>query len=359
MDESLCIPQSKPTVGPHELRGIKAVLGSSQLAMGPQVRAFEELFKNKMGVRYAIAVNSGTSALHLALLGVGAKAGKEVILPSYACSALLNAVNYTGARPVIVDVDPCTFCISAQAAKKKINPRTAAIVAVHTFGIAGPIHELNRFGVPVIEDCAHAIGGHDNGKKLGTIGEAAIFSFYATKMITTGEGGMLATRSKKIAKLAESLRSYDEAARYKTRYNYKMSDIAAALGAVQLKQLQDFIKRRREIARQYDSLFKRYAFINVPIRDRSSDVFYRYVILMKNKVIARHFVRVMQSIDIVCDSPISRPIHSYLNLSDNIFPVTTDIVNRIVSIPIYPLLKEAQIRRIRTASMAFLDKVRY
>lgn len=334
------IPQSRPTIGAEESKAVDEVLTSGYLAMGPMVTAFEKEFAEFIGTRYAVAVNSGTSALHLSLLAVGIKSETEVIVPSYACPALLNAVRYTGACPVIVDIDPKNFCLSFEDTSRKITSRTAAIIAVHTFGMPADIAAFSSLGVPVIEDFTHSIGGDIGDKRMGSVGAVAMCSFYPTKMITTGEGGMLFTASNKILSIARNLRTYNISKSYAVRYNYKMSDIAAAIGKIQLSKLGGFIQKRRSIAKHYDSFFRRWDNITVPDRNPESDVFYRYIILLPDKGSADNFKNAMCKEGIICDSPVERPLHQYLDFPDEEFSGTLEVFNRTVSIPIYPSLTD-------------------
>lgn len=340
------IAQSKPTIGGEELLAVGDVLKSGQLAMGPAVRAFENKFCSLIGTRYACAVNSGTSALHLALLAIGVKAGDEVIIPSYSCTALLNAVWYAGATPVPADIDERSFCISREDAERRITSSTKAIIAVHTFGAAADISALRSTGIDVIEDCAHSLGGFQGSKKMGSIGTAAVYSFYPTKMMTTGEGGMITTSSESVFRFVTGAREYDMPEKPEVRFNYKMTDIAAAIGLAQLEKLDGFIARRRYVAERYNKLFTRCRFVTVPERDLSSDVVYRYILLFSDSGRAGDFIEAMNNSGIVCDRPVFRPLHSYLGLPDSGFPVASDVFARAVSIPVYPSLSDGDIERI-------------
>ena len=340
------ISQSRPTIDAEESRAVNAVLASGYLAMGPMVSGFERDFKEYTGTSYALAVNSGTSALHLALLAIGVKAEREVIVPSYSCAALFNAVRYTGAYPVVADIDPKTFCLSNEDASRKITSKTAAIIAVHTFGMPADIDILSSSNIPVVEDFTHSIGGYVQDRKMGGIGDVAICSFYPTKMLATGEGGMVLTSSNKIASVVDNLRTYNVSESYEVRYNYKMSDIAAAIGKIQLSKLEGCIQKRRSLAKRYDSFFKSWDVITVIRRNYEEDVFYRYIILMPNKSLAENFKNAMCKAGIICDSPVERPLHQYLNKPDEEFSGTLDAFNRAVSIPIYPSLTDEETVRI-------------
>jgi len=250
------IPHSRPTLGPEAAQAVFDVISSGYIAEGSAVEEFEQSFAKYLNIRHAVATNSGTSALHLALLALEVGPGDEVIIPSYVCSALLNAVNYTGATPVLADICPRTFNLEAADVKKRITDRTTAIIVPHLFGLAADLDALLALDVPIIEDCAQAVGAAYAQRPAGTFGAAAVFSFYATKVITTGEGGMVVTNSREIAGRIRDLKIYDQKDNYKIRFNYKMTDIQATLGLNQLQRLDAFIRRRKAIAEQYTRSFK-------------------------------------------------------------------------------------------------------
>ncbi|MBI5682451.1 MAG: DegT/DnrJ/EryC1/StrS aminotransferase family protein [Deltaproteobacteria bacterium] len=188
------IPHSKPTIEKEELSAVSDVLSLGQISQGLQVKEFERHFEEFFGLKKAVAVNSGTSALHLALIAVGVKTGDEVVIPSFVCTALLNAVNYIGAVPVIADINEEDFNLSPGDTKKRITKKTKAIIIPHMFGTpCNEIHGFKDIGIPIIEDCAQSIGAKISGHYVGTMGDVSTFSFYATKIMTTGEGGMVAS----------------------------------------------------------------------------------------------------------------------------------------------------------------------
>ncbi len=189
------IPHSRPTLGEDEVRAVAAVIESGNIAEGEVVQRFEKAFARKMGVQHAVAVSSGTAALHLALLAMGIGPDEEVIIPSYVCTALLHAVQYVGARPVLAEIDPLIFNIDPDDVQKRITTRTGAIIVPHLFGAAADLDKLLKLNVPIIEDCAQAVGGTYQQKPLGTFGDIAIFSFYATKVMATGEGEMVTSNA--------------------------------------------------------------------------------------------------------------------------------------------------------------------
>ncbi|MFH1227311.1 MAG: DegT/DnrJ/EryC1/StrS family aminotransferase [Planctomycetota bacterium] len=332
----MLIRHSMPTLGNAESRMLQGVLASGYLAQGPKVAAFEKAFSRFLGARGAVAVNSGVSALHLTLLAMGVKPGDEVIIPSYACTAVLNAVNYTSASPVLVDIgDDYNLC--PNSAQQRITGRTKAIIVPHIFGRPADLSRLLKLGVPVIEDCAQSIGAVYNGKKAGTFGKVSIFSFYATKMMTTGYGGMVASDDKQLLDKIRNLREFDNREDYRQRYNYQMSDLAAGLGLVQLKRLPGFIRRRQAIARKYEQAF---GFQGSP---QNRGVFFRYPVRVDNVGKAVAF---MSRKGIESKRPVYKPLHQYLSLPGNSFPMTEKLYKSTLSIPIYPTLNDKQVNYI-------------
>jgi perosamine synthetase len=338
--EKYTIPHSKPTLGPEEAKAVSKVIESGYIAEGEVVNKFESAFAEFLGVDYAMSTNSGTSALHLTLLAMGVGPGDEVIIPSYVCSALLNAVNYAGATPILAEINPDTHNMDAADAKGRISNRTKAIIVPHLFGLAADLEPLIELDVPVIEDCAQSIGATYHQRPVGTIGEAAIFSFYATKVITTAEGGMVITNSRDIAEGIRDLKTYDKREDYKIRFNYKMTDIQAALGIVQLERLESIIRRRKAIAEEYNSAFCAFD-LKLPPAD-SGHIYFRYVLGLKMD--SMPWIQVLSRMGIVCDRPIHFPLHRNLKLSG--FPATEKAWKQSLSIPIYPTLTDEEISRI-------------
>jgi len=334
------IPHSRPTLGPDEAKAVVEVIESGYIAEGEKVNHFERAFANFLGAKDAVSTNSGTSALHLILRAMGIGQGDEVIIPSYVCSALLNAVNYTGATPILADIDPGTYNLDVTDIRRRLNPYTKAIVVPHLFGLAADMESLLDLGVPIIEDCAQSIGTTAHQRPVGLFGVAGIFSFYATKVITTGEGGMVATNSRDIAARIRDLKAYDKRKDYKIRYNYKMNDIQAALGIVQLKQLGSIIRRRREIAGRYNRAFNSYR-LKLPPTD-SGHIYFRYVLGLKMDAIP--WIQELACMGITSDRPIHVPLHQSLKLGG--YPATEKAWQQSLSIPIYPSLSHEEINRV-------------
>lgn len=334
------IPHSRPTLGEEEIEAVAAVIKSGHIAEGDVVARFEETFAGKMGVQHAVAVSSGTAAMHLALLAMGMGPKDQVIIPSYVCAALLHAVQYAGAQPVPAEIDPLTYNIDPDDVKKRITNRTRAIIVPHMFGLAADLDRLLKLDVPIIEDCAQAVGGTYHQKPLGTFGDAAIFSFYATKMMATGEGGMVTSNSPEFIARIRDLKTYDGKTADKVRYNYKMTDVQAALGEVQLARLASFIAQRRKIARTYRENLK---FLNLKLpAEIDEHIYYRFVIGLETD--CEGFIRKLAQEAVGCSRPVFLPIHRHLKKDG--YPVTDKVWDTSLSIPIYPSLSNSEIERI-------------
>lgn len=249
------IPIAKPLIGEEERAAVDRVLRSGSLSQGPEVAAFEEEFSERVDGRRCVAVNSGTSALHLALLGIGIGPGDEVIVPSFTFAATANAVALVGAVPVFADIRPDTFCIDPAHAASLVTDKTTAIMPVHLYGhpaAMGDLVELaEQHGLAVVEDAAQAHDAYLDGRPVGAWGAAAAFSFYPTKNMTTGEGGLIAFEDESAARRARLLRNQGMERQYENEivgYNLRMTDLAAAIGRVQLRRLASMTETRRSNA---------------------------------------------------------------------------------------------------------------
>ncbi len=340
------IPHSRPTLGPEEKKACADVIDSLYLAQGKKVEEFEKTFCAFTSRRYAVAVSSGTAALHLTLIALGLSGKDQVIIPSYNCAALLQPIAALRATPVFADIDPEDFNISAADAVRKIKKATKAAVIPHLFGRAADMHELMKLDIPVIEDGTQALGANVGKKKVGSFGLASVFSFYATKMITTGEGGMVLTDSKKLADTVRDMRDYDKKETFRLRTNSKMTDLEAAMGLVQLARLPDFIQKRRLIAARYDDIFINSA-VSFPAADESrSHVYFRYVVRVKGRK-ASGWVKALNKSGIEAKSPIFKPLHRYFNLADSSLPETAKAMNEAISLPIFPAMTNEQFDCVR------------
>lgn len=240
-----------PLTGREEINEVSKVIKSGNFVSGKIVKKFEEEFSNYLGVKYSCAVNSCTAALHVVLAALGIKKNDEVIVPPLTFVSSITSVIHNGSIPIFADIDPNTFCISPEDVEKKITKSTKAIIAVHFAGNVCDMKKLRKISKKnnlfLIEDCAQAIGATFNNKLVGTFGDASVFSFYSTKHITTGEGGMISTNIKEVSIKSKMIRSHGLSGRNDHNilgYNYRMSELNAAIGRVQLKKLNKFLARR-------------------------------------------------------------------------------------------------------------------
>lgn len=349
----MIIPHSKPSLTLKDHRCLHDIFQTKMIAQHQFVRQFEKNFSTYHSLKDAVALNSGTAALHLALLALDVQQGDEVIIPSYVCTALLNAVHYTQAKPVIVDVLRTDGNICPAAVKQALTSKTKAVIVPHMFGIPADIRPIKNMGVPIIEDCAQALGSEYRDKKIGQFGTISIFSFYATKVITTGEGGMLAANNTKLINRVRDLRDYDNKPTYRVRFNYKLTDLQAKLGLNQFSRLDTFLKKRRAVAKKYDK-----AFLTLPVERPQIDsakkhIDYRYIIRVEKKSALLKF---LQGKGIQACSPVFRPLHACAQSSA--CPQTTQLMRTEISLPIYPDLTAKETRHIIQQVVQFYTKER-
>ena len=255
------LAMSSADLDESDLRAVAAVLRSGRLALGPETAAFEEALAAYAGVRHAVAVSSGTAALHLIVRALGLGPGDEVLVPSFTFAASVNALLYEGATPVFVEPEPDTYNLDVADLEQRISPRTRAIMAVDAFGHPADWDGLERVaarhGLALIDDCCEAIGAAYRGRPLGGFGAAGAFAFYPNKQMTTGEGGMVVTNDGRLAELCRSFANQGRSAmgpwlqHDRLGHNYRLGEMAAALGRSQLARLDRFIERRARVAREY------------------------------------------------------------------------------------------------------------
>jgi dTDP-4-amino-4,6-dideoxygalactose transaminase len=316
------------------VRAVARVLRSGLLAQGAQVAGFEAEVGDWLGLPPGVAVSSGTAALHLALLGLGVGRGDEVILPSYVCVAPLHAVEYVGATARLADVDPATYNLDPADVRRRLTRRTRAIIVPHQFGLPADLESLLAFGIPVIEDCAQAIGARYHERPVGTFGTVSVVSFYATKLLTTGEGGMLLSRDRRLLGRLRDRRDYDERRRHAVRYNYKLTDFQAALGRSQLRRLPAMLARRAAIAERYRRGWAGLPIALPPRGHGYSHAYHRFVI--GAPMAAGTAARRLAGLGVTARPPVYRPIHLTLGLEG--FPGATHAYRRALSVPLYPAL---------------------
>ena len=355
------IPHSRPTIGDKDIKAVSSVLKSGLIAQGTVVKEFEKAFSGYNGVNGGVAVSSGTAALHLALLALGVGKGDSIIIPSYSCSAPYNAVRFTGARPVLADTARDGWDIGAEWVGKYLkgrpkNLRIKAIIIVHLFGKPVDMDDFmdisRRYAIPLIEDCALSVGAEYKGRKVGSFGEVSVFSFYATKVMTTGEGGMILSNSKELLRHARDLREYDEKGDNTLRFNYKMTDFQAAMGLSQLGRLPEFIKKRRRIAKKYIHGLRG---LPVSLRKEDScekDIYYRFIVRMNR---AGRFIKEMGEEGIICRRPVFMPLHRLIRHCA--LPNSEHIWKEAVSLPIYPSLDQNSAEKVITCAREIIERM--
>lgn len=255
------IPMSSAQVDETDVQAVLDVLRSGRLALGPQVVEFEQSMAEYVNVNHAVAVNSGTSALHLIVKALGIGPGDEVLVPSFTFAASVNAILYEGAIPVFVDIEPVTYNLDTQDLERKITARTKAVMVVDVFGHPAEWDEIERiaekYNLQIIDDSCEALGAEYKGRKIGGFGDAAAFAFYPNKQITTGEGGIIVTRREEVACLCRSLRNQGRGEmgawleHERLGYNYRLDEMSAALGRSQLKRVEEFLAKRERVACMY------------------------------------------------------------------------------------------------------------
>ena len=350
-----------PQVGEEEIEAVVKVLKSgiltNALGEGPMVKRFEEEFAKFVGVKHALAVNSGTAALHMAVSSVGVNPGDEVILPSFTFVATAEAVVLAGAKPVFVDIDPVTYNISPERIREAVSRKTKAIIAVDLYGLPAqlkPIKEIaEEYGLAVIEDAAQAHGALYEGKPVGAYADVACWSFYASKNMTTGEGGMLTTDNDEIAEKLRLLRCHGEKEKYHSvilGHNYRMPEIQAAIGLVQLAKLPKFLARRRENADRLTELLS-YGKedLQLPIEpENCRSSWYLYTVRLKGANAAKRnaVVEKLRSKMVGAEVYYPRPIHLmpyYKQFGKFRLPETEAASSQVFSLPIHPGVTPEQV----------------
>lgn len=353
------IPISKPFIGDEEKQAVMAVLDSGMLVQGPRVAQLEEKFAALCGVKHAIATSSGTTALHLALLANDIGPGDEVITVSFTFMATVSTILMTGARPVFVDVEPDTFNINPGLIEAALTPRTKAILLVHLYGYPcdmGAIMAIaERHGLKVIEDACQAVGATYHGRPVGSFG-TGMFSLYATKNIMTGEGGIITTNDDALAEKCRLMRQHGMKRRYYHEmlgYNYRLSDLHAAIGVAQLDRLADFTARRRFNAAYLNSKIESEAVITPTVKDGYGHVWHQYTVRVNDGRDRDAAVQQLNENGIGTGIFYPVPAHQqgYVRemLGEISLPVTEQLAREVISLPVHPQLTTADLEQIAAA----------
>jgi perosamine synthetase len=350
------IPIAKPLIGEEEKTAVMNVLNSGMLASGPKTEEFEKKFAEYVGTKHAIATTSGTTALHLGLLALGVTRGDEVILPAFSFIATANAVLFCDAVPVFCDVDQRTFNLDPQKIEKLITKKTKAIMPVHLYGQAAdmiPIQEIaEKHDLHVIGDACQAHGAAYDGHMVGSFGDVECFSFYPTKNMTTGEGGMVTTNNDEVAELMISLRNHG---REKTKwgyehgrlgYNYRMTDIGAAIGLEQLKKLPKNIQMRQKNAAYFNSHLNS---VETPyVIPKATHAYHQYTVKSKNR---DALTQNLKKNEIGFGIYYPQPLHSYKHLKKyehKDLKISELLCTEVASLPVHPALSTQDLEKIVT-----------
>lgn len=359
------LPVMEPSLGGNELKYVSDCISSGWISsQGTYVRRFEEEFAAFHGVPHAISVCNGTAALHLALLARDIGPGDEVIVPNLTFAASANVILHCGATPVLADVTPDTWTLDAGHVRKLITPRTRAIMPVHLYGHPAnmdPLLELaEHHGLFIVEDNAEALGAEYRGRKTGTMGDTGCFSFFANKVITTGEGGMITCRDEALARKIQILRDHgmEKHRRYwhlVPGYNYRLTNLQAAIGLAQMEQLQQFLSRRDEVVARYDSALKHVPGITLPPRAPwARNIHWLYSILVDedDAAIGRDQLALRLQEHGIETRPFFHPLHiqpPYQPYAKESYPVSVDLAARGLSLPTANDIQDADIDRVCSA----------
>lgn len=354
---------NKPIVGKEETDLVLKVLESEKLTDssfhgGHYTREFENKLSTLLGCKHVIAVNSGTAALHTALLALGIKRGDEVIVPSFTFVATANVVLACGARPVFADISE-DYNIDPNQVKKLITKRTRAIIPVHLYGYPANMDEINeiasKHGLFVIEDAAESLGAEYKGRQTGTLSDIGCFSFYATKVVTTGEGGAISTNNDELAEKLRMIRNHGMVEGYDSRVfglNYRIPEINAAIGCAQLTKLQYFIEKRRKNAKILNERIKTLRYVKFTQESEvKKHVFYLYTVSVK-----KQRDRILSSLKskginaaVYFKIPVHKtPLYNILGYSNVKLKVTEEAARTVLSLPVHPGVTEEQIDYIAT-----------
>lgn len=354
------IPIAKPDIGNDEIEAVVETMKTGWVTQGQKVKEFEKAFANYCDAKYGIATSSGTTALHTALASIGVRSGDEVITTPLSCVSTANPILYLNAKPVFSDVEPLTLNVNPKIIENKITKKTKAIMPVHMFGHPldmDPILETaEKHGIYVIEDAAHALGAKYKGSKVGSLGHIACFSFYGDKIITTAEGGMALTNDEELAEKMQMLRSHGMDTQKKFQhpvlgYNYKMSDIHAAIGIVQLQKLGKYIRSRRKNVKYLNNQLRELD-LRLPIeKSYAFNVYYVYYIIAqrrKNRAVEYLKRKGIETRPLLSLIP-TQPAYQSLGYDTHDYPVAKDAHQKGFYISNSPLLTQDELEYMASA----------
>jgi dTDP-4-amino-4,6-dideoxygalactose transaminase len=348
------IPHSRPTIGDEDVLAVLRALRSGWIARGKEVESFEREFARFLGVAGGVAVSSGTAALHIALEAAGLGAGDRVAIPGYCCASVLSALSLAGCSPVLIDVDPARLVMDLDDLFGKLGDGVDGVVFVHLLGHPGPVEELRGTAIPVIEDCAQSLGATIRGRQVGSFGTASVFSFYATKLMTTAEGGMVLSDDEGLLSRVKAASCARENSRGKA-YPYAMSDLEAALGRSQLERLPHFLERRKEIERLYRQELSGAPVTFIEETEGREPARFRFIVRLPAGETGT-VIGAMAARGIECRKPFEEPISSLLQ--EQGLAGSREACETLVSIPLYPSLPDEDAMYVAAALRESLAGVR-
>jgi len=369
------IPLSGPDITQAEIDAVVSVMRGDRLSIGPRTEAFEAAVADRAGRKYGVAVNSGTSGLHLCVKALGIGEDDEVITTPFSFVATSNCLLFERARPVFVDIDPESYNMDPAAIEAAITPRTKAILPVEVFGNTAHFDMYERIakdhGLALLEDCCEALGGSLNGRPAGSFGQCGVFAFYPNKQITTGEGGMIVTDRQDIRDLCVSLRNQGRAteawlSHARLGYNYRMSEVTAAIGEAQMRRLDEILEKRRQVARMYDEALGEIEGIRVPpMVGRETASWFIYVIRLADRFSAADrdaIIERLRNAGIGCSNYFV-PIHTQpyvieaLGTKEGDFPKTEHLAARTIALPFSANLTAEQVNCVKAELTAALREL--
>ncbi len=357
LGDTRMIPIAKPIITDDEIDEVVKVLRSGFIAQGPKVAEFEEKFAEYLGVKYAVAVSSGTTALHLALLAAGIGPNDEVITTPFTFAATGNSVLHVGAKPVFIDIDNRTYNLNPENIENAITDKTKAVMPVHLYGQPAEMDTIKQIAeehdLIVIEDAAQAHGAVYKGKKAGSLGDMGCFSFYPTKNMTTSEGGIITTENEEMAEKARVLRSHGESERYThvvLGYNFRMTDIAAAIGIVQLKKLDKFNEKRIANAKYLTERIDKINGITAPFVSADVKHVYHQYTIRVGKSRRNELMEFLNSRGIGTGIHYPKPIYKQKLYKELGFsascPEAEAASSEVLSLPVHPSLEKNDLEKI-------------
>ena len=381
------IPLSRPDITDREVKAVVDVLRSGRLSMGPRQDRFEELVAERTGRRHAVAVSSGTAGLHLALAALGVGPGDEVITTPFSFIASANAILYTGATPVFVDIHPTTLNMDPARVEAAVTERTKAVLAVEVFGNPAGIDQLaavaQRHELPLIEDACEGLGGTHRGRPIGSFGRAAVFAFYPNKQITTGEGGMIVTDDDRLADLCRSMRNHgrpidqghpigmpDEGSplsHERLGYDYRLSELHAALGMAQMERLDEILARRREVACMYVDRLMEFPDLTLPsVGEERRMSWFVFVVRLSDPYGTKQRDRILTGLhrhEVGCTNYFP-PIHlqpfyrQRFGYRPGDYPIAEAVAGRTIALPFFNAMDATQVELVALTLQVMLQRER-